>query len=118
MRSRVKPGHPSSYDHDFELAAFQVCLVDIRYFQLASRAGLERFRNSHYLVIVKIKSGHGVTRFWALGLLLDAERSPGSVKFNDSIALRVVNGISENASPRKFRRGFAQVLGEIVSVKN
>src|ERR1039458_1158770 len=99
VSARVQPGHASSHDHDFQLAVFQICLVYVGNLQLPSRTRLQRLGDFDNLIVVKIKAGHGVTRFRVLRLLFNAESAPGAIEFHNSIPFGIVHGIGKHSRP-------------------
>src|SRR6266403_4204919 len=100
MRARVEPRHASAHHADIELIALEIQAVDVRDFEFAALRGFEARGNFDDLIIVKIKSGDRVTRFWLLRFLFNAERLRRlsmRIELDDAVALGVVNGVSKNA---------------------
>src|SRR5690606_15107924 len=95
----IQPGCPTVKHADFQLATFQIGLIDIGYFYLASLRRLYILGDFNHLVIIKIKPWYGKVRFWRDGLFFDGQHRVIFIKFYHAIPLRISDRISENNTP-------------------
>src|SRR4051794_8608331 len=118
MGAGVEPGHAASHDRDFKGATLKVFAVDIGDFKFATSRRLERSGDVGYLRIIKIEAGDGVTRLRHPRLFFQADGLALGIKFHHTVALRIMDWVSEDASALfAFGRVF-HALSEIVAVEN
>ena len=118
MSAGIQPGHAPPHHHNFELAILQVGPVDVGDLEFTPRARLQRFRDLHYLVIVKIKPSDRISRFRLRWLFFDAQCASVGVKRHHTVPLRIMHRISEDSRPMNFARRLSQILRQIMPVKN
>src|SRR3990170_8777434 len=70
------------------------------------------------LVVVEIKSSHGITRFRLCRFFFDGQCLAGLVELHDAIALRVFDWIGEYGGAVLAAARLLQVRSEIMAVKN
>src|ERR1700687_1219244 len=121
MRARVEPCCASAHHADVELIALEIHAVDVGDFEFTALRRFEARGNFDDLIIIKIKSGDSVARFWVLRFLFNTERLwrlSMRIELDDAVALGVVNGVSKNAGSLGLERSCVQFLDEVVSVEN
>ncbi len=118
VRTRIEPGVSASERHDIELSGDEVVAVDVGDLQLPASRWLERFRNTHYVVVVKVKAGYRETRFRLGGLFFDAHRAAVRSELDHAVALRVLYLVGEHRRAGRFFCRLLQVAREVVTVKN
>src|SRR6267142_143175 len=118
MRTGIEPGHSPAHDYDFQLPALQIGLVDVSDLKFAPSRRFQALRNANYLTIIKIKSSHCVARFRLFRLLLQAQRAPFLIEFDNSVALRIVHRVCEHYRSTRLLPCVSQVFGKIMSVKD
>ena len=78
---------------------------------------LEATRNVDYLVIVEIKPSNGIMGFRKFGPLFDSQRLSFLVKFNDTVSLRIIDGVREYSSTKRLVAHSREVVDQVTSVK-
>src|ERR1035441_7574066 len=104
MCTGIEPGYTPTKLLNPKLTKGKIGKIDIGDFKFSARGSFKVSGYIHNHFIVKIKPRHCVVGFWFNRLFLDADCSPISVKFHNTIALRILHIITENHCPmRKFR---------------
>src|SRR5213078_157001 len=75
-------------------------------------------RDVHDRVIVEVDTGDGPVRARHPRLLLETERSPVGVEFDDAVSLGIVHVIRKELRPGAQLRGPFERGDEIISIKN
>src|SRR5207302_9686766 len=79
---------------------------------------LQSFRDRHHLLIVEIKTGHGVFGLGPFGFFFQAERLALAVELDNPISLRVGDRIGKDLGASRSLRGLAQALHQVMTIKN
>ena len=86
--------------------------------KFTARGRLQRTGDIHNLGIVKIQSSDRVSRLRHPRLLFQADRLPMGIEFNHAIALRIMDGVCEDAGAFFTFGGVLNAFSEIVPVKD
>ena len=118
VRAGVQPGKAPRHDLHTQLAQIQVGLVNGSDFELAARAGLDRFGNIHYLRVIKIQAGDGVVALRLDRLFFNAASLACGVEGDHAIALGVLHMVGKDCGATGLRVGTGEQRGEVMAVKN
>ena len=120
MCTGVEPCKSALQCLHFQLATFQVFLVDGGYLKFATCAWLDVLGYLYHAVRVEVESHHGVVALRMFWLLLDAEAVALCVKLCHTVAFRVVHIVAEYcrlAVALDVLHAFAQQFGEARTVE-
>ena len=118
MRAGIEPGHAATHVNDFQLPPGQIGTIHVGNFQLAARGRFEIPGDIDDLVVVEVKSGHGIPRFWLRRFFLDGQRLAVLVELDDTIAFRVFDRIGEDGSALLTAAGLLQVGSKIMAIED
>src|SRR5262249_1776008 len=100
----IEPRATAPHDFDGERAGFEVAAVYVGDLELTARRGLQLADNVVHALIVEVEPGDGVTRLGFARLLLDGDRAPAPIEFDDAIAFGILHRIGENRRALRVRR--------------
>ena len=118
MIAGIEPGKSPAQRLHEEIAPAEILVVDTGDLELAPRGRLHVSRDLHDVVVVEIKPRHRVVGLRALRLLLDGDRPPVLVEFNDAVLSRIFHVIAEDRRALLPLRRRPKHPGEALAVED
>ena len=91
-----------------KMAGFEVDLVEVSDFELASRRRTNSGREFRHSCIVKVEAGHGPVRLRRRGFFNDLDRAASLVEGNHAIAFRIAHLVGEDRGAARAGCGGAE----------
>ena len=95
VRPGIEPGETSPQILHSKSTLRKIFLINRGDFQFSSSGRLDVFCNLHHTVRIEIQSYYSIVAFRMFRFFLNAETVTVSIKFSDSISLRVAHVVSE-----------------------
>ena len=92
----VEPAETPAKQFDLEFSPLKIGIVDVRDFELTPRGRFDAFSNGNHLVVIEVQTGDSVAGLGFLRFFLNADDVLAAVEFDYSVALRVLDEVSEN----------------------
>ena len=110
-------GGASAEEFDVEIAAFEVEAVEVGDLQFTAFRGLEAAGEGDDIGVVKVDAGYGVVGLGLRGFFFEGNNAAVGGEFDDAVALRVCDMITENGRAGGAAAGALQGLHEVVAVE-
>ena len=118
MGTGVEPGIPTAHFFDVQIVIFQIHLVDVCDFQLATRRRRDIGGDVEHPIVIKIQAGNSPVRGWVFRFLNNFGGLALVIEGHHTVAFGVADIIAENRRPAGTRRRPRQKFGERVTEEN
>src|SRR5436190_8367469 len=118
MNARVQPGDTTTQLFHRKATPPQVNFIDICDLQFPARRWHQSSRDIQDCIVVKIKTRHGVIGSWLERLFLERYGAASTIELHHTIALRILNQITEHQCAIGKRRGLSERCGKPLTEKD